>query len=349
MTDALIRHAAPADNEPLIDLIRRSPQGERLAVGSDRHPDFFRRAVPYNPAVVFVLDEAERLAGTVSCGMKDVLVGGERLPAAYVFDLAVDPRARGRGLAATLIARVEEWAREQHAAFLFAHVVAGNRGGLASFAAAGYRDVLRLNSRLIPVKRSAPASPGRPIEDSDWDDAAALIQDSMSRFDLVRPVDAPALRRLWESLPGYDPSAVLVEGRPARAVLGLWDYSGVTRTVLTRAGPEMQAAMAVLRGLSSLRLPLPAPPRIGQPFGYGLLLGTAGDPSLLRGLYHAALRRAAERGLEAVVFFHDPRSRVPWLSGLGIATRYHLIVKPLAEGRATTVGERPVWVDPADL
>jgi len=346
-----IRFATPLDNNALLDLTARSPQGDRLVVGSDRRPDFFRRSAPYSRVAIFVLEDDEGLAATVSCGMKRVLVGGCEQAAAYIFDLAVDPRARGCGHAASLLAHAEAWARENDADFLFAHVVTGNRGGLGSFAAAGYQDVLRLVSRVLPPRMSSPAESdgGRPLEDGDWEDVARLLRASAETYDLVRAEDARSLRALWGRLPGLDANDVWVQGRPARAVLGLWDYSAVTRTVVVRATAELRAVMTVITGLRAARLPLPPVPVVGRPFGYGLLLGGAGDPDALWSLFNRALSRAAERHLEAVVFFHDPRLRPRWVRGLSMVTRYHLVAKPLHPGPAEALGRRPVWVDPADL
>lgn len=352
MTDASrIRLASQSDNEALLDLAHRSPQGDRLVVGADRRPDFFRRSLPYRPAAVFVLEDGEGIAATVSCGMKRVLVGGLEHTAAYIFDLAVDGRARGRGYAVALLARAEAWARDNGADFLFAHVVAGNRGGLASFAASGYRDVLRLVSRILPPRRGAVSGDDgdRAIDDADWEDVARLLRASAETYDLVRAQDAAGLRALWERLPGFDTNSVWVHGRPATAVLGLWDYSSVNRTMVMRAPVALRAVMGVLSALRAARLPLPPVPMLGRPFRYGLLLGGAGDTVALRKLFGRALSRAAERGLDGLVFFHDPRLRPQWLRGVSLAARYHLVAKLLHPGPADSLGQRPVWVDPADL
>ena len=349
----MIRFAAYSDNQALLDLIFRSPQAGRVLLGSDRSPDFFARAVPYDESRVFIAEEDAGVAGTVACGLKWVLVGGEVQRAAYIFDLAVAEWARGQGHAKRLLAGAEAWARDNEADFLYAHVLAGNRAGLGAFATADYRLVARLTSRLFPVPVSPRGRDGaeqaRVVEEDDWPALGILVQHEFCDHDLRRAVTAEGLRALWEGLPGYRPQQVWVIGRPPAAVLGLWDYSPVCRAVLLRLPPELRMIPAVSRLLRRVGLPFPAVPGLGQPFRYGLLLGGGGSPQALKLLLQRALAEARNLGVDALILFHDPRTPPPWLRALNFAGSYHLMAKVLRAGPATTLGERPLWVDPVDL
>jgi ribosomal protein S18 acetylase RimI-like enzyme len=349
----MIRLAAYDDNQALLELIFRSPQAGRVLLGSDRSPDFFARAVPYDESRAFIAEDEAGIAGIVSCGLKSVLVGGEVQRAAYIFDLAVAERARGQGHAKRLLAGAEAWARDNEADFLYAHVLAGNRAGLGAFAAADYRQVARLTSRLFPVPVSprgrGGAQQARVVEERDWPELGILVQHEFCDHDLRRAVTAEGLRALWEGLPGYRAEQVWVIGEPPAAVLGLWDYSPVGRAVLLRLPPELRMIPAVSRLLRRARLPFPAVPSLGQPFRYGFLLGGGGSPQALQLLLRRALAEARNLGMDSLVLFHDPRTPPAWLRALNFAGSYHLLAKVLRTGPATTLGERPLWVDPVDL
>ncbi len=105
----------------------------------------------------------------------------------------------------------------------------------------------------------------------------------------------------------------------------------------------------VSRLLRRARLPFPEVPSPGQPFRYGFLLGGGGSPKALQTLLQRALTEARELGVDALILFHDPRTPPPWLRALNFAGSYHLMAKVLRAGPATTLGERPLWVDPVDL
>ncbi len=348
---AAIRPADRTDNQALQELLLHSPQAGRVLLGWDRAPDFFARAAPYNESRVFVAEDESGIGGTVSCGLKSVLVQGERQRAAYVFDLAVAARARGQGWAKLLLAEVETWAQEKGADFLYAHVVGGNRAGLASFAAAGYRQVCLLESR--PFAAWAPGKTqndrARVAEEDDWATLGRLVHQEYQHHDLLRAECRDGLRALWEGLPGYQSNQVWVMGRPPVAVLGLWDYSSIGRAVLLRLPLELRAAQVLARLLRRAGLRLPPVPALGQPVRYGLLLGGAGNPEGLHALFRRTLAQAENLGLDAVLWAHDPRTPPGWPRMRSFGSSYHLVAKVLRPGPAATLGQRPIWVDPVDL
>ena len=52
-----VRKTRPSDNEALIDIQRRSPQGVDFVLGTDSSPDYFNRTMPYANGHVFVAEE----------------------------------------------------------------------------------------------------------------------------------------------------------------------------------------------------------------------------------------------------------------------------------------------------
>ena len=343
----MIREATEADRPSLSALLAGSPQAGRMVLAQDRTPDVFARRRPYAARVTLVhADPGGDLMATATCATKIVLVAGTELTAGYVFDLAVVPHARRRGLAGRLLAGLEEWARARGAVLLYANIMDGNAPSLGAFRAGGYRSARQLVSRTYPLFRAVGELPpgARPLE--DWDAAAQLLRGSLVAYDLVRPLDSSALRTLWSALPGWRPDDVW---STERALLGLWDYSPVARAVPIRLTRPLRVLSALASSASGV-LPVPRLPTLGKPIRYGLLLGAAGEPDDLDALFAATLVRARERQLDIVLFLHDATVRPAWTKrAFSVAGTYHLVAKPLLAGPAEDLGERPVWVDPVDL
>lgn len=345
-----LRAAAEDDAPALADLLRRSPQAGRLLVAQDRRRDVFARHRAYERSVTLLDDRgAGGLVATVSVAVKTVLVAGRAHTAAYVFDLAVDADARRRGHARQLLHAAEQWAREQGAAFCYAHLMPGNVASLAAFVAAGYRVAVEPVLRLFPTFRTRPPAVGaRPLRADDaWEDAARLVSASRVSLDLAVTVDGPALQARWTGLPGQRPEDVWASGS---AVLGLWDHSAVSRSVPLALPPETRTLARLAAAAGRLGVAFPRLPALGEPLHLAYLLGGAGPPRTVRQLFHGALGAAHRRGFDFLMAVHDPRARPRWLRGaLHVTSTFALMVKPLTAGTSNSLGSRAVWVDPADL
>src|SRR5262249_33489731 len=163
----MIREATEADRASLSALLAGSPQSGRMVLTQDRTPDVFARRRPYDTRITLVhADAAGDIVATATCATKTVLVSRTSLTAGYRFHLAVVPHARRPGLAGKLLANLEDWARRQGAALLYAHIMDGNTPSLGTFRTAGYRPARTLVSRTYPVLR-AVGPRARPLD--DWD------------------------------------------------------------------------------------------------------------------------------------------------------------------------------------
>ncbi len=138
----MIRRATAADSAALCALLLRCPQsGDGGGLANDRTPDFFRRSSPFaRSSVLAVEDGTGATVATVTVASKQVRIAGREVRAGYVFDLAVDPAARGTGLAGRLLRQGEEQALAWGAELLYAHVMSGNEASLAAFARAGFEE-----------------------------------------------------------------------------------------------------------------------------------------------------------------------------------------------------------------
>lgn len=108
-----VREAAPDDNEPLIDLERRSPLdlGDRTLV-FDRSPNFFAHQDMQEHGRVLVAEEDGRLVGIVAGAWHDVLIEGQRRRLLYIHQGRVLPQCRRRRIATDLVLENLVLARE---------------------------------------------------------------------------------------------------------------------------------------------------------------------------------------------------------------------------------------------
>ena len=354
MSEVDVREAGEVDADGLAGLLRAAPQAGRMVVAQDRTPDVFARRRPFDRAVTLLVDPppdgpaADLPAAAITVATKRVRVADTWMTAGYVFDLAVAPTARRRGLGALLLAEAEQWAREQDAALLYAHVVAENEPSRGVFERAGYRGIARLVTRIVPAHRARPTPPPGRLAIDDWGRAATILDAAQHGRDLAVGLDGETLRRRWRELPGWHDDDVWSTGR---SVLGLWDRRPVVRYLPASLPPEVRALAAAARVAATLRLPFPDPPRHGEPISTGYLLGGAGDDAELASLFRAALGRARERGLQHVVVFHDERTRRRWLrAAIQVPETYLLMARPLVDAPpAHELGRRPIAVDPLDM
>lgn len=91
-----------------------------------------------NGEVRVVADEARLVAGLVLLYRRGTRV-------ARIYSIAVDPAARGRGLARRLIADAEQCARAAGCARISAEARSSNHASRALFAACGYRETAELS------------------------------------------------------------------------------------------------------------------------------------------------------------------------------------------------------------
>lgn len=337
----MIRRAVGADSEALCSLLLRSPQsGGGAVLAADRTPDFFRRAHPFAEYSVLAVDgHLGALDASVTLAVKQVRVAGRSVVAGYVFDLAVDPAARGQGLAGRLLREVEELAVAAGADFLYAHVMRDNVASSATFTRAGYEQRAAIVARIFRAEHAGES--GEPAESagtrsakkallsqSDWDAAAAAMAEAESGCDLARDHDGASLRSEWTGLHGWRADDVwLGDG----TLLGLWDYAEVARFV-----PIEDGETATLRSGKGLRA--------------GMVLGGAGDEATLAHMFTSALSCAAGHGMNALFTGYDERVKPGWFGGRdAIDEPYRLLAKVLCPGPAERLGERPVRVDPIDL
>lgn len=285
-----LRSADPSrDNAALCDLARRCPQGRRTRFYHQRD-DFRERCRQHADAEVFVIERAGRVVATAALARKPMWLGGTWRPAAYFFDLMVDPACRGQGLARQLLDRLRQAC--PRAQVLYCHVVEDNEPSRRLFESEGFTAHPQLLRYHVLIPRLAQRPPSRRFA---WSGTIDLL--------MAEKLDAylQAHHDFIEATGRHD-GLFRLEARDSEA----W-------AVLRRQGPKVFVGLPWYhRFLGCL---VPFLPRLGRPVRTWTLhhLGSRGADrslsSLLRGIAWHALRASID-AVAVPLFANDPLTAV---------------------------------------
>jgi GNAT superfamily N-acetyltransferase len=336
-----VRQATPADNAALLALDRRCVVAAATPVAFDRSPDFFARSRPYESWRAFVAEGDAGLIGVGAMALKRVLIGGEPIPAAYFYDLRVAPEARRMGVAGGVGDALRAYAQSLQPTIGYALVMEGNVPSLTFVQGRGSRplrscalDLFRID--LVPEEDPARL---RRLGDADLVSAYRMALAAHRDHDLFPFPDVAALAdrlyRLgglgWDGLYGWESRGSL------SGCFGLWDYSPVMR--LRVLAPEGEWSWAVGRDLRLVFL---------MPVGFH---GPEGAAEALR---LAAARMRVHPWSDPTCVLAVPHDLEDGrYAGLGqyrpIQLRFTLFGLDLRGVGIGPLGDRPVFMDPADL
>jgi GNAT superfamily N-acetyltransferase len=238
-----------ADDEACLEIDRLAPQGAAWRL-SFRRAAFSRRAENFDHHRVLVARLEGRVVGAVACAVKDVVLLGESLKAAFYFDLRVDPACRRRRVGRRLTAAIMDWGRRQ-ADFSYSYFVADNASVRSLSALFGVERAGGFRYLVLPTcRRSAPRT---PVTRSTLDDVHE------AHLEVVAPYDFHTDPRRGGRTDGWVSSWLAGDGR-RRGGASVWDNSAILAEVLERAPLTMRCAARAFRawprpGLP--RLPLP--------------------------------------------------------------------------------------------
>jgi GNAT superfamily N-acetyltransferase len=349
-----IREATEADNDNLIALQKKCPQGTTIVVLSVNTPDFFGRVKVYRDYKVFVACEDERIIASAACAIRNARINDSIEKIAYEFQVFVDPEYRGRRIAGQLHEVREEYIRKQGAAFSYGIIMEGNIPSMRHTGRQGFQRYRTLVMPCISVFREMEVRADgevRAILPEDLSAVTTLINDTWRDYEFYEPLTDEDLDELIARVPGYsyDNLSVLEKDGEILACLGFWEWSSVMQ-VTVQAWSRKMRMMGLFLDIVGLFRPVPAPPKPGSllkqvvltPFGFR---GTEHIAALLRHLNNRALNGRIEQ-----IFLICERSH-PVLDALKgfihIDTDMHLYVKPLKEG--LTLSGKPVFIDGLDL
>lgn len=336
-----VRQATPADNAALLALDRRCVVAAATPVAFDRSPNFFARSRPYESWRVFVAEGDAGLIGVGAMALKRVLIGGEPIPAAYLYDLRVAPEARRMGVAGGVGDALRAYAQSLEPAIGYALVREGNVPSLTFVQGRGSRPLRSCALDLFRIDQVPEDDPARlrRLGDADLVPAHRLALAAHQDHDLFPYPDVAALgdrlSRLeglgWEGLYGWESRGRLT------GCFGLWDYSPVMR--MRVLAPEGEWSWTAGRDLRLIFL---------MPVGFP---GSEGAAEALR-LAAARMRLLPSSDPTCVLAVpHDLEDEL--YAGLAqyqrIPLRFTLFGLDLAGTGTGSFGSRLVFMDPADL
>jgi GNAT superfamily N-acetyltransferase len=336
-----VREATPADNAALLLLDRQCVVAAATPVTFDRSPDFFARSTPYAHWRTYVAEGDSGLIGVGAMALKRVLVGGRPAEAAYFYDLRVAPGFRRLGVAKAVGDAIRVYARSVRPAVGYSLVMEGNIASSTFVQGRGSRPARSCALSLIPVEGiPAPETARlRTLDDAEAEPVLRLARAAHPDHDLFPFPDVGSLRdRLlrvsglgFGGLYGWD------DGGGLTGCFGLWDYSPVMRMRILQAAGEWSWAAG--RDLHLVFL---------MPLGFRDAQGLA-EAVRLAG---ARLRQGQVPGAARVLALaHDQAD--PAYAGLDrfrpIRMGFTLFGLELGGVDGPSLGNRPVFVDPADL
>ncbi len=231
-----VRPAREADNQALIELQARCPQGSGMVTSLVNTPDFFARAKALGEHRVFVVEQGGRIAASGSCGIREAQVGGKPARTGYLFDFFAAPEQRRSGLASAVCDALEAHLRdERECDLVYCLIRKDNPGSRRLFESRGYRARRLLQIKvMMPYQRLAGPETGdlRKAKEADLPEIAELLDRTWRGHQLYQPADAELLADFVRRTPGHGVDKLwLLRERDGSlaACAGAWDWSAITR------------------------------------------------------------------------------------------------------------------------
>ncbi|MEJ2738414.1 MAG: GNAT family N-acetyltransferase, partial [Dehalococcoidia bacterium] len=257
-----IREATKADNDNLIALQERCPQGTTIVVLSVNTPDFFGRVKVYRDYKVFVACEGDRIIASAACALRSAWIDGNIEKIACEFQTFVDPEYRGLRIAGQLHEVREEYIKKQGAVLSYSIIMEGNVPSMRHTGRQGFQRYRTLVMPCISVFRELGVRAEgevRTVTPGDLPAVASLINDTWRDYGFYEPFTAESLDALIGRVPGYsyDNLCVLEKNGEILACLGFRDWSSVIQVTVQSLSRKMRIMSLILNTVGLFR-PVPA-------------------------------------------------------------------------------------------
>jgi len=343
-----IREALREDNEELLRLEEKSPQGTGVSIVIDRD-DYFYRSALHNNGKVLIAEEDGKIVGVMAYALKDVLLNGEKGRVAYFYDLRGEAsyrRSMKRGLF-QLWKAVHAEIEAGGAAFIYGHVKADNRASLNVATKMGARIAASFSVLSISTLPGEVEPLDPHLDDLDRELAK-----------LERLIGERSLRPLSLSEPylrgaelGYLNGIYRLEEGSSFAQVSAWDLSRIYRGRVVRMPISLRLLGAVINPAAKL-FPLPRVPKVGEGIAYLQLFDPIchgkGGKRLMKTLLQKLQRSAYATGFDIITLFayqDDPLFTIPRFFPQKVL-HYHTMVRPIL---SSELPERPLYLDIRDI
>jgi ribosomal protein S18 acetylase RimI-like enzyme len=333
-----VREAAEKDNDVLIELQRRCPQGTNFVLGIDSSPDYFARSRPFKDWHVFVAIEDGSIVGSAACAISDTYVEGRRFKTAYEYGFIVDPHHRRKGIATKLQNHVEHFAKNENVDLLHLDVVEDNLPSINLFLKKGFKKVKECATFSLMVYRRqkiARETNIRKMENSDVGRVANLINETYHDYNFFTPFKTRDFIGYVKRMPHFNFHNIFVfeDDEEIKACLGYWDYNKVRKYIVQKFNWRSKAQLFLTR-LMGLFTKMPHIPKQGEPLlSYNLTTLAYKDSDSITELIRHMVNLALENKINFLHIPVEPESQVAAVLSQFRHTRVKLLffINPLKQ------------------
>jgi ribosomal protein S18 acetylase RimI-like enzyme len=351
-----IREAAERDNEVLIELQKRCPQGTNFVLGIDSSPDFFARSRPFRDWHVFVAIKDASIVGSAACAISRTYVEGKQFKTAYEYGFTVDPHHRRKGIAEKLQEYMERIARDKNVDLLHLDITEDNIPSINLFSKMGFKKVKDCATFSLIAYREQGISREaniRKMVKSDVGRVANLINEMYEDYDFFTPFKARDFIEYIGRMPHFDFNNILVfeDDEVIKACLGYWDYNKVRKYIVQKFNWKSKAQVFSMR-LMRLFAKMPNIPTQGQPLlSYNLATLAYKDPSSITELIKHVINLALENKIDFLHIPLDPESQAAVLLSQFRHTKVklHFFIKSLKQKDIPNLGKRKLYIDISEI
>lgn len=351
-----VREANEEDNQALIELQTRCPQGTNLILNVDSSPDFFARSRPFKDWSVLVAVDDGRIVGSAGYAVSDTLVEGRSVKMAYEYGFMVDPQERRKGIAAKLQECIEHDAIEKKVDLLSLTIIEDNLPSMSLFSKMGFRkarDCATFSIMVYKKQKLTREANIRSIEERDFPEVVNLINEMYHGYDLFHPLSVEDLLDHARSMLGFDLRNVFVfeDNQGMKACLGYWDYTKVRKYIVEKFSSRLRAQLFLLR-FAGLFAEMPRIPKLGEPLvGYTLTLLSFKDTESITDLIKHVINIALERRISLLHIPMDLENPAAEILSRFRHTRVDLqfLAKPLSDSKFPHFGENKLFIDATEI
>jgi ribosomal protein S18 acetylase RimI-like enzyme len=351
-----IREATEEDNESLIELQNKCPQGTSLVLGVDSSPDFFARSKPFKDWHVFVAVEDNSIVGSAAYAIKDTYVGGKLVKTAYEYGFMVDPQQRRKGIATQLQKYLERVALEKNVDMLHLDIMEDNKPSLNLFSKMGFEKVKDFTTfSLMVYEKQSPVREIsiRRMKESDVEKVVAIINEMYRGYNFFHPFKPKDFLNYVERTPYFDLHNILLfqDEQDIKACLGYWDYNNIRKYIVQKFNWRLKTQLFLMKFLG-LFTKTPHIPKQGDALSsYNLIMPAFKDTESIKDLIRHLINIALEN---KIYFLHvpvDPENPIAAVLSRFRHTkiRLHFFIKPLKQKSAPSLGNAKLFIDAAEI
>jgi len=351
-----IREASEKDNETLIELQNRCPQGTSFVLGVDSSPDYFARSKPFRDWHVLVANEENGIVGSAAFAIDEAYVGGRKFRVAYEYGFIVDPRHRRKGIAIKLQERIERVALGKDVDLLHLDITEDNGPSIELFSKFGFRKVKDCATFSLMVSRRHKVPQERNIRQmgrSDVEEVVSLINEMYHDYSFFNPFKPEDFVNYVRRMPYFNFHDILVfeDNGDIKACLGCWNYNKVRKYIVQKFSWKLKAQIYLLR-LMGLFTQMPEIPTIGEPIqSYNLTTLAYKNRESITELVKHIINKALDNKIS---FLHVPVDLDTEIAAVLSKFRHtklklHFFVKSLKQAKVPNLEDTKLYVDASEL